>query len=99
MAVAVLQPLVNALGRGWYFNLLTIVSGASCAAALCAIQTRGKKWRGLRLSNAIKIHSIDPSGKTGLTRRRSMEEGDEKVLTMPTASCQVTRARTSYSAI
>ena len=92
MTVAVLQPLVNALGRGWYFSLLTIVSGASCAAALWAIQTRGKKWRGLRLSNATKIHSIDDSDETGLARRRSMEESDEKVLTMPTALLHVTRA-------
>lgn len=49
LAVAVMQPLIDALGRGWYFTGLAIVSGVGGALAVWLIQTRGMEWRRKRL--------------------------------------------------
>lgn len=38
LAIAVLQPLVKRLGRGWYFTSLSIVGGIGSAAAVCTVQ-------------------------------------------------------------
>ncbi|MCJ1244024.1 hypothetical protein MMC30_001221 [Trapelia coarctata] len=52
VAVAIMQPLVDVMGRGWFFTLLTLVSGVGGLATVWAIQTRGMKWRGQRISKA-----------------------------------------------
>ena len=61
--VAVLQPLLDALGRGWYFTVLALVSGAAGSAAVWGIQSRGMRWRGQRLA---KTRRTDPSTEGGL---------------------------------
>jgi MFS family permease len=49
-AIAALQPLLDALGRGWYFTALGIWSGGCGAVAVWLIRTRGMDWRTKRLS-------------------------------------------------
>lgn len=47
--VAILQPLMDAAGRGWYFTALGLWSGIFCAAAIFLLRSRGMKWRRERL--------------------------------------------------
>ncbi|KAL8643145.1 MAG: hypothetical protein Q9226_008427 [Calogaya cf. arnoldii] len=49
LAVAVLQPMVDGMGRGWYFTLLSMVSGGGGIIANWFITTRGMTWRHQRL--------------------------------------------------
>ena len=82
-AVAVLQPLINALGRGWFFTLLSAVNGISGAAAVLLIQTRGMKWRGLRTSSTTKPSGNDDTGESG--SRQLYECQEKKHLSLPEA--------------
>ena len=43
--VALLQPVVEAIGRGWYFTLLGITSGLTGGLALFLLRTKGYQWR------------------------------------------------------
>lgn len=63
LAIAVLQPLVECLGRGWYFTSLSIFGGIGSAAAVCVVQRRGMKWRSLRLSKTTRSHAIEDSAE------------------------------------
>ncbi|MCJ1424914.1 hypothetical protein MMC29_002802 [Sticta canariensis] len=58
LAIAVLQPLVDLLGRGWYFTSLSLIGGIGSAAAVWAVQSRGMNWRTQRLSKATGSHAI-----------------------------------------
>ncbi|KAI4094854.1 MAG: hypothetical protein LQ344_001899 [Seirophora lacunosa] len=49
VAVAILQPLVDRMGRGWYFTFLGLLSGGGGVAANWLIITRGMAWRHYRL--------------------------------------------------
>ena len=51
VAVAVMQPLVDRMGRGWFFTLLVFVSGGGGLGANWALYTRGMQWQPRRLSN------------------------------------------------
>ncbi|KAK3955685.1 major facilitator superfamily domain-containing protein [Pseudoneurospora amorphoporcata] len=46
--VAILQPLLDATGRGWYFTIIGIWSGSFGAAAIAMLRWRGMKWRRAR---------------------------------------------------
>jgi uncharacterized membrane-anchored protein YitT (DUF2179 family) len=52
-AVAVLQPLEEALGRGWVFTMLTALSGGGGFVAAWMMRRKGMEWsreqRGLRV--------------------------------------------------
>jgi MFS family permease len=45
VSVAILQPLVDVMGRGWYFTALAVISGGGSALAVWLIQAKGMKWR------------------------------------------------------
>ena len=59
VAVVVLQPLVDAMGRGWYFTFLAILSGCGGLATNWLINTRGMQWRQQRISKEHEDYS-DP---------------------------------------
>jgi MFS family permease len=64
--VAVLQPLLDAVGRGWYFTVLGVWSGGCGAVAIWAIQTRGMQWRGARMAKAaLKARGEGGIGSNG----------------------------------
>ncbi|KAI4133080.1 MAG: hypothetical protein LQ347_002298 [Umbilicaria vellea] len=50
--VAILQPLLDAAGRGWYFTVLGLWSGGCGAGAVWAIQVHGMQWRKARTAKA-----------------------------------------------
>jgi MFS family permease len=61
--VAVLQPLLNALGRGWYFTILGIWSGLFGALAVWFIRRIGMAWRTERLREKAEVlveHGAQP---------------------------------------
>ena len=43
--VAILQPLLAALKRGWFFTILGIWSGGCGALAVLVIEKKGMSWR------------------------------------------------------
>ena len=43
--VALLEPLVDALGRGWYFTLLGVLNGLLGGLAVWMLQMYGRQWR------------------------------------------------------
>ncbi|KAL8734123.1 MAG: hypothetical protein Q9166_001608 [cf. Caloplaca sp. 2 TL-2023] len=55
VAVGILQPMINRMGRGWYFTLLSILSGGSGIIGNRFIISRGMTWRHKRL----KINEVD----------------------------------------
>ena len=70
VAVAIMQPLIDVLGRGWFFTLLAAVSGVGGLATVWAIQTKGMKWREQRMSTPSK------PGK-GIARAEVVGQGQE----------------------
>lgn len=50
--VAILQPLVDAIGRAWFFTLIGLFEGTSDLAAVYIIQRWGLGWRQNRESSA-----------------------------------------------
>ena len=49
-AIAILQPLLAATGRGWYFTALGLWSGGCGLIAVWLIRKKGMDWRKQRLS-------------------------------------------------
>ena len=83
--VAILQPLVHALGRGWFFTLLGIVTGVAGFVAVLLIQTCGRKWRGQRTSKAIESSSGNDSGEVRLAQDTKSGGPIEKEFTTKSA--------------
>ena len=54
IAVAILEPLVSVMGRGWFFTLLTILSGGGGLIANWTIRMYGMEWRRQRLLTTKK---------------------------------------------
>ena len=48
LATATVQPLINELGRGWYFTLLGTLTGGFSLVAVWTIRTWGLQWRASR---------------------------------------------------
>jgi hypothetical protein len=43
--VAVLDPLIRALGYGWFFTLLGLVEAVTCISAVLTLNRWGRQWR------------------------------------------------------
>ena len=59
VVVAVLQPLVDVMGRGWFFTILTVLSGGGGLAADWIVKNKGTKWRRQRTSKTAKAKTED----------------------------------------
>lgn len=66
VGVAIVQPLVSALGRGWYFTTLGLVTGGAGSLAVWTIRTWGMKWRGERVAKTTCACVDDESREKGL---------------------------------
>ncbi|KAH6630885.1 major facilitator superfamily domain-containing protein [Chaetomium sp. MPI-SDFR-AT-0129] len=44
-SAAVVQPLVDAVGRGWYFTVFSLFVNLSCAASVVVSLGKGREWR------------------------------------------------------
>jgi multidrug resistance protein len=53
--VVALRPLLDALGRGWYFTILGIWSGGFGALSVWLIRRNGMKWRTRRLNKKTEV--------------------------------------------
>lgn len=62
--VAILQPLLDAAGRGWYFTVLGLWSGGCGAGAVWAIRTHGMQWRKARTAKAASKAQQQDSAAT-----------------------------------
>ena len=64
--VALLEPLVKAIGRGWYFTLLGITSGLAGGLAIFLLRTKGHQWRNQR-GTPLSTSTVrgTPSSDTG----------------------------------
>ena len=60
--VAVLQPLLAALDRGWYFTILGIWSGGCGALAVLIIERKGMSWRTGRIERSIARNRVIDRG-------------------------------------
>ena len=60
IGVAVLQPLVVVIGRGWFFSLLAFLSGGGGLLANWAIHTRVMRWRQERISRTKGSTRMNP---------------------------------------
>lgn len=76
IAVAALQPLVNVIGRNWFFTMLAISSGGGGLAADWATKRYGMQWRLRRLAKTRE--SEDPSG-TASSRHSTLPTSREKL--------------------
>ena len=54
--VAVLQPLVDVMGRGWFFTALTALSGGGGLVAGWLVKNRGMEWRRERIEKTRKAN-------------------------------------------
>ena len=54
VVVAVLQPLVDILGRGWFFTALTALSGGGGLLADWLVKNKGMGWRRERIERTSK---------------------------------------------
>ena len=65
--VAVVQPLVDVMGRGWFFTALTALSGGGGLVAGWLVKNRGMEWRRERIKKTSKVRSgNDSSGSKRL---------------------------------
>ncbi|MCJ1424394.1 hypothetical protein MMC29_002282 [Sticta canariensis] len=65
LGVAIVQPLVSVLGRGWYFTALSIVTGCAGSVAVWTIRTWGMKWRNERVAQITRAGIRNGSEETG----------------------------------
>ncbi|KAL8712606.1 MAG: hypothetical protein Q9220_003137 [cf. Caloplaca sp. 1 TL-2023] len=61
-AIAILEPLLAALGRGWYLTILGIWSGGCGALAVLVIERKGMSWRTRRIEGRNEHSSAKPPG-------------------------------------
>ncbi len=66
LGVAIFEPLVTALGRGWYFTTLGLFTGAAGTLSVWTIRKWGMKWRSERVAKTNAAHLKDESREEGL---------------------------------
>lgn len=84
--VAFLQPLLDTLGRGWYFTALGVVSGAAGSAAVWAIQTHAMKWRSRRRAKTTKTSEDYEAGPNNQVRNLEGNSKEPVLLTSENAA-------------
>jgi hypothetical protein len=52
-SAAVLQPLVDVVGRGWYITRFSLFASVSCAASVVVRQWKGMDWRQKRFKQGV----------------------------------------------
>lgn len=77
VAVAVLQPLVNVIGRNWFFTMLAISSGGGGLGADWAIKKYGMQWRLRRLAKVRKSEDPSKTASSRLSTSPALKEKSE----------------------
>jgi MFS family permease len=52
-SAAVLQPLVDAVGRGWYFTMFSLFVSLTCGTSVVVSQRKGMDWRQKRFKQRV----------------------------------------------
>jgi multidrug resistance protein len=89
--VAVLQPLLDAVGRGWYFTTLALWSGTFGALAIWTIKKYGMIWRLGRIEKNKVSSNPKPGASDSNTQGRMKSEVEEEK-TPPTNILQQEKA-------
>ena len=84
--VAFLQPLLDTLGRGWYFTVLGVVSGAVGSAAVWAIQAHAMEWRSQRRAKTTKARGDFEAGPNDQVRNLEGNSKEPVLLTSENAA-------------
>lgn len=75
-AVAVLQPLVEVIGKGWFFSLLGVLCGAGGFISLMVLRRWGMAWRKVRREKAMaKAASSAALSATAAEKNPNVETG------------------------
>ena len=69
--VAILQPLLDAVGRGWYFTTLGLWSGIIGAVVIWAIKKNGMRWRTARITKTKACD--DPDSRAANSNQRESD--------------------------
>jgi len=74
VGVAAVQPLISAIGRGWYFTTLGLATGVAGSVAVWMIRTWGMKWRIERIVKTSKAGRMNGSDETCLKNLQLKEK-------------------------
>ena len=78
LGTATVQPLISALGRGWYFTMLGALTGGVSFIAVWMIRTWGMQWRASRVvkrpSHALEDDCEKNQVENGVAAPRINEE-------------------------
>ncbi|KAF2748918.1 MFS general substrate transporter [Sporormia fimetaria CBS 119925] len=53
-SAAIIEPLVGAVGRGWYFTIFSLFTGLTCLLCVSASRWKGIEWRRKRVAQNAK---------------------------------------------
>ncbi|KAF7503751.1 hypothetical protein GJ744_003293 [Endocarpon pusillum] len=87
-SAAVLQPLVDAVGRGWYFTIFALFVAISSLASVVASRSRGMRWRQKRqaMTSCEGSDPIPASIPACLPRNDEKGEGTDRIRSTETCS-------------
>lgn len=54
-----MQPLLDRVGRGWYFTLMAFISGVLGGLATWIVKTKGMRWRKERQQSEANYKATD----------------------------------------
>ena len=77
-AVAIVDPLATAIGRGWFFTILAIVSGGSGIITNWATLTWGMTWRQQRLGKTKSKDEAEAVRQEGCITNARGEKGNPR---------------------
>lgn len=49
-SAAIIEPLMDAVGRGWYFTIFSLFTGLGCLLCVLASRCKGMEWRRARVA-------------------------------------------------
>ncbi|KAF1850163.1 MFS general substrate transporter [Cucurbitaria berberidis CBS 394.84] len=59
-SAAIIEPLVNAVGRGWFFTIFSLFTGLSCLFCVVVSRWKGIEWRRKRLDAKSRASASHP---------------------------------------
>lgn len=86
--VAILQPLLDAVGHGWYFTTLALWSGILGAWATWAVKKHGMRWRVERITKNKAGDITEPAAADSIPQGSIRPEFEEN-MNSPTCSRQL----------
>lgn len=57
-SAAIIEPLTDAVGKGWYFTIFALFTGLGCLLCVLASRWKGLEWRGKRVAKIVPESSL-----------------------------------------